>query len=161
MLRIILIVLAVAAGLWLLYELEGILLLIILSVFFAYLIAPLVELVRRPFKLAGRERIIPRAVAIAIVYVLIFGSLGFAFYLLLPRIGDQAFIDQAMRQNQAHISAEEFRLFETAGRTGEIACTLCQPIVMNGQIVAYLDLDNFCDKRALGQASVEAAHSFA
>lgn len=79
----------------------------------------------------------------------------------LPRIGDQAFIDQAMRQNQAHISAEEFRLFETAGRTGEIACTLCQPIVMNGQIVAYLDLDNFCDKRALGQASVEAAHSFA
>ncbi|MER3427717.1 MAG: hypothetical protein C4334_06400 [Pyrinomonas sp.] len=89
-LRIILIVLAVAAGLWLLYELEGILLLIILSVFFAYLIAPLVELVRRPFKLAGRERIIPRAVAIAIVYVLIFGSLGFAFYLLLPRIGDQA-----------------------------------------------------------------------
>ena len=89
-LRVIFIVIAVAAGLWLLYELEGILLLVILSVFFAYLVAPLVELVRRPFKLAGRERTMPRAVAIAIVYMLIFGSLGLAVYLLLPRIGDQA-----------------------------------------------------------------------
>jgi HD-GYP domain-containing protein (c-di-GMP phosphodiesterase class II) len=79
----------------------------------------------------------------------------------LPRIGDRAFIARAMQQNRGHISAEEFELFETAGRTGEIACTLCQPVVMNGQILAYFDLDNFSDERALGQAAIETAQSFA
>lgn len=79
----------------------------------------------------------------------------------LPRIGDRAFIAQAMRQNRSHLSTEALELFETAGRTGEIACTLCQPIVMNAQILAYFDLDNFCDPLALGQGSVEAAQSFA
>jgi predicted PurR-regulated permease PerM len=88
-LRVIFIVLAVAAGLWVLYELESIILLVVLSIFFAYLIAPLVELVRHPFKLAGRERTMPRALAIAIVYAMIFGSLAIAIYLLLPRIGNQ------------------------------------------------------------------------
>src|SRR5918997_974341 len=88
-LRLIFIVLAVVATIWVVYLLEGVLLLVVLSVFFAYLIAPLVEFFHRPFKLRGRERLMPRVAAIAIVYVLIFGSLGLTIYLLLPQIGDQ------------------------------------------------------------------------
>ena len=74
-LRIIIIILLVAAMMWVLYRLEGVLLLVVLSIFFAYLIAPLVEFVRRPFHVRGRQTIMPRIAALAIVYVVIFGSL--------------------------------------------------------------------------------------
>src|ERR687893_446726 len=88
-LRLIFIVLAVVATIWVVYLLEGVLLLVVLSVFFAYLIAPLVEFFHRPFMLRGRERLMPRVAAIAIVYVLIFGSLGLVAWALVPRIGSQ------------------------------------------------------------------------
>ncbi len=80
-LRILSVVLAVAAALWLLFELRGILLAIVLSIFFAYLIAPLLEL--------RGLRSLPRWSAIAIVYVFVFGVGGGALYLLVPRIGNQ------------------------------------------------------------------------
>jgi predicted PurR-regulated permease PerM len=88
-LRIIFIALAVAAMIWVLYALQGILVLVVLAIFFAYLISPLVELVRRPFKLKGQERTVPRALAIGAVYVVLFGSLGLAAWVLLPQIGAQ------------------------------------------------------------------------
>ncbi len=47
-LRVIVLILVVAASLWLLYELQSVILLVVLSIFFAYLIAPLVEFVSRP-----------------------------------------------------------------------------------------------------------------
>lgn len=88
-LRIIFILLAVAGVLWLIYALEGVLLLVVLAIFFAYLIAPLVNLVRRPFKLRGGEYTMPRAIAIAIVYLIIFGTIGVAGYVIVPRISAQ------------------------------------------------------------------------
>ncbi|MDT7542015.1 MAG: hypothetical protein QOE33_1919 [Acidobacteriota bacterium] len=88
-LRLLLVVLAVIAAIWALYKLQSVLLLLILAIFFAYLISPLVELVRRPVKLGSRERLMPRPVAIGIVYLVIFGSIGLTIFLLLPQIGDQ------------------------------------------------------------------------
>ncbi|HEV7903682.1 MAG TPA: AI-2E family transporter [Pyrinomonadaceae bacterium] len=90
-LRLILIVLGVAMVIWALYKLEGVILLLVLSIFFAYLIAPLVEFVHHPIWLRGRERkhYVPRTLAIGIVYIIIFGSLGLAVYLLLPQVGEQ------------------------------------------------------------------------
>ena len=88
-LRVIFIILLVAALLWMLYALEGVILLLILAIFFAYLIAPLVEFMQRPFKLGGRERVIPRGVAIGIVYLIIFAAVGITFYILVPRVGNQ------------------------------------------------------------------------
>src|SRR4051812_42367797 len=85
-LRVIFLVLAVAAILWALYSLEGVLLLVVLAIFFAYLIAPLVDFVRRPFNLRGREHVMPRGVAIAIVYLVLFGLLTFGLWFLLPRL---------------------------------------------------------------------------
>jgi predicted PurR-regulated permease PerM len=94
-LRVIFIALAVAAVLWTLYALEGVILLVVLAVFFAYLISPLVEVLQRPFGAA--QRVMPRVLAIAIVYLVIFGSIGIAIYLLLPQLGKQItqFIEQA------------------------------------------------------------------
>jgi predicted PurR-regulated permease PerM len=86
---VLLVVLAALAFVWALYKLQSVLLLLVLAIFFAYLIAPLVELVHRPMKLGGRERLMPRPVAIGIVYLAIFGSIGLAVYLLLPQVGEQ------------------------------------------------------------------------
>jgi predicted PurR-regulated permease PerM len=92
-LRIVLIVLTVILGirllLWLFFALQGVWLLLVLAIFFAYLIAPLVEFIQRPIKIAGRERTIPRALAIGIVYLIIFGGIGIVLYLLLPHLSNQ------------------------------------------------------------------------
>ena len=88
-LRIVLILLAVAALLWIVYKLTAVILLVVLSIFFAYLLAPIVDLVQRPFRLGGRERIMPRGLAIAIVYVVLFVGIGFSIYFLAPQLGAQ------------------------------------------------------------------------
>ena len=87
-LRLVALLLAVAAGLWLLYALQGVILLLLLSMLFAYLIAPLVESLCRPITW-GRPRTIPRALAIAMVFLTLFASVGVASYVLLPLLGAQ------------------------------------------------------------------------
>ncbi|HYY58090.1 MAG TPA: AI-2E family transporter [Pyrinomonadaceae bacterium] len=106
-LRVIFIVLVVFASLWILRALTGVILLIVLAIFFAYLIAPLVEFVRRPFNVRGREHIMPRVMAIAIVYLLIFGSLGLTLYFLLPRLGNQ--MTQFAQQAPAYFTSASAR----------------------------------------------------
>src|SRR5262245_40670714 len=88
-LRVLIILLAVVALLWVLYKLLTVILLSVLSIFFAYLVAPLVDLVRRPFRLAGRERMMPRGLAIMIVYLVIFVGIALAIYLLAPQLAAQ------------------------------------------------------------------------
>jgi len=88
-LRIITILLVVAAVLWVLYKLTAILLLLVLSVFFAYLVAPLVDLVEQPLKLGARTIRIPRGLAIGIVYVVLFVGGGVAVYFLAPQLASQ------------------------------------------------------------------------
>jgi predicted PurR-regulated permease PerM len=88
-LRIIVLLLAVAALLWIIYKLTAVILLVVLSIFFAYLVAPLVDLVQRPVRLGKRERTMPRGLAIAIVYVVLFVGFGLAIYFLAPQLGAQ------------------------------------------------------------------------
>ncbi len=64
--------------------------LVILSVFFAYLIDPLVRLIRRPFKDRGIEKWMPRSFAIVIAYLFVFTVLGIAISNIAPRVIDQA-----------------------------------------------------------------------
>lgn len=88
-LRIIVILLVVAAVLWVVYKLTLVILLLVLSIFFAYLVAPLVDLVERPMVIGGRERRIPRGLAIGIVYVVLFIGVGLAVYFLAPQFAAQ------------------------------------------------------------------------
>jgi predicted PurR-regulated permease PerM len=89
LLRVILTLLAVAATMWILYALRGVILLVVLAIFFAYLLAPLVECACRPFPVRGRVHVMPRALAIGVVYLLIVGALALAAALLLPHVGTQ------------------------------------------------------------------------
>jgi predicted PurR-regulated permease PerM len=88
-LRIVVLLLAVAGLLWVIYKLTTVLLLLVLSIFFAYLVAPLVDLVQQPIRLGGRERRMPRGLAIGIVYLVIFSGIGLAIYFLAPQLAAQ------------------------------------------------------------------------
>ncbi|HEX8189521.1 MAG TPA: AI-2E family transporter, partial [Pyrinomonadaceae bacterium] len=77
---------------WVFYALTGVLLVVVLAVFFAYLISPLIELVRKGLATRDRKgepRLLPRTAAIAVVYVAIFGSLSLGAWVLTPRLGTQ------------------------------------------------------------------------
>jgi predicted PurR-regulated permease PerM len=88
-LRVIIIVLAVLFTLWMVVKLTGLILLLILSVFFAYLVSPLVDFLRRPIIISGRPRTMPRVLAIALSYLVLIGAIVIAIYLLVPRLGNQ------------------------------------------------------------------------
>lgn len=64
--------------------------LVVLSIFFAYLIDPLVKLIRRPFKERQLEKLMPRALAIVIAYLVVFTILGLAISNLAPKVVEQA-----------------------------------------------------------------------
>jgi predicted PurR-regulated permease PerM len=74
---------------WIIVKLTGVILLLVLSIFFAYLVAPLVEFLDRPTYIAGRRFAIPRSVAIILSYLIIVAVIVLGIYLLAPRLGSQ------------------------------------------------------------------------
>nr|HMS42571.1 hypothetical protein [Pyrinomonadaceae bacterium] len=71
-------------------SLSNLFFLLILSIFFAYLIDPLVKLIRRPFKERHLEKIMPRPLAIVIAYAVVFTVLGVAISNIAPKAANQA-----------------------------------------------------------------------
>jgi predicted PurR-regulated permease PerM len=88
-LHIILVIVAVAFGLWALHRLASLVLVLVLAGLFAYVVAPLVQFVGRPIRIAARPRRLSRAAAIALVYVLIAGGVSGGAALLLPSATEQ------------------------------------------------------------------------
>ena len=62
---------------------------IVLAIFFAYLINPLVELIRKPFA-GSYPRLMPRSLAIGLSFLLVFSVLAVGIYYLAPGISNQA-----------------------------------------------------------------------
>jgi predicted PurR-regulated permease PerM len=87
--QVMLIILAVAAGAWVLYRLERVVLLLVVAMFFAYVIAPLVRFAEHPIRIAGRPRRLSRGLAIGLVYIVILGSVGSGTAILLPTLTEQ------------------------------------------------------------------------
>jgi predicted PurR-regulated permease PerM len=135
--RVIILILLVAALLWVLYKLEGVILLIVLSIFFAYLIAPLVEFVRRPFKVRGREHTMPRAAAIGVVYFVIFGSLIIALWILLPKLSKQIQAFSAASTQFQTTAAGRVKLINDFCRQNEIPENACN--ALNGAMLSGIE----------------------
>jgi len=74
---------------WVMVKLTGVILLLILAIFFAYLVAPLVEFLCRPIHISGRKFAIPRPLAIILSYLIIVAVVVLGIYLLAPRLGSQ------------------------------------------------------------------------
>lgn len=96
-LRIILMVLAVAVTLWLVVKLTGVILVLILAIFFAYFVAPMVEFLSRPVRIMGRQLAIPRTIAIALSYIIIAAVIVVGILFLAPSLANQfpEFTEQA------------------------------------------------------------------
>jgi predicted PurR-regulated permease PerM len=135
-LRLIFIVLAVAAVIWIVYKLEGVLLLMVLSIFFAYLIAPLVELAHRPFQVRGHKRRIPRPIAIALVYIVLFGSLGLTLYFLLPSLGTQ--ISEFATKAPSYFTSASKRAESLSGLYDQLQLPLAVRKVVNDAVTRSL-----------------------
>jgi len=88
-LHILLIIVAVALGLWALHKLASVVLVVILAALFAYVVAPLVQLACRPIRIAGRPRRLSRATGVALVYLLIAAGVTGGAALLLPSATEQ------------------------------------------------------------------------
>jgi len=96
-LRVIVVILAVGVVLWVISKITGIILLLVLSIFFAYLVSPLIEFLRRQRTIGGRTIAIPKVVAIALSYLIILAAIVFAIFVILPTLSTQfpEFADQA------------------------------------------------------------------
>ncbi len=88
-LRIIFILLFVIGLLWIISKITGIILLLVLSIFFAYLVSPLVEFLRRPRQIGARTIAIPKVLAIALSYLLILAAVVLAVFIVLPSLSNQ------------------------------------------------------------------------
>lgn len=87
---VVLIVLAIAGFLQtIIGSLTKLFFIIVLSVFFAYFIEPLIRLIQTPFE-KRTGRFLPRPLAIATAYLIVFGGIGLAIYTLAPLVVQQA-----------------------------------------------------------------------
>lgn len=77
--------------------------LVVISIFFAYLMEPLVSLIRRPFVIRNLDRMMPRPLAILVSYVFVFSLLVLAIGYLAPLIAAQftEFVGNAPKYSQA------------------------------------------------------------
>jgi predicted PurR-regulated permease PerM len=96
-LRVIFILLVVIGLLWVISKITGIILLLVLSIFFAYLVSPLVEFLRRPRRVGNREIAVPKTGAIGLSYLIILGAIVIAIFVVLPGLSNQfpEFVSQA------------------------------------------------------------------
>jgi len=92
------------------YLLSSLIFLVFLSIFFAYLIDPLVRLIRRPFKERNIEKIMPRSLAIIISYIIVFTILGFGIAYLAPIVSEQA--KELTKNVPSYLSSGQSRLNE-------------------------------------------------
>ena len=88
-LRIIIVLLAVVVVLWVISKLTGIILLLVLSIFFAYLVSPLVDLIRRPITIGNKTIAIPKVAAIVLAYLLILAAIVLAIFVIVPSLSTQ------------------------------------------------------------------------
>ncbi len=88
-LQVVIVVLGVAAALWFIYRLRSLIVLLILSAFFAYLIAPMVAVARRPVRYRHVERQMSAALAIGLVHLMLFGVVGVMLAWIVPRFSQQ------------------------------------------------------------------------
>ena len=88
-LRVLLIVAGVALGLWVLHQLAFLVFVLMVAGLFAYVVAPMVDAVQRPVRVAGRSRRASRVTAIAVVYVFLAGAASGTAVLLLPSATQQ------------------------------------------------------------------------
>lgn len=107
--RTVLVVGAIVAGVWVAYELGTLIVLLLFSVLFAYLLAPLVGLVQRSLLRHTSRDHLRRGVAIAIAYLIICGAVILTLVWIAPHVTDSA-KQLPQRIESAHIHEYPFHV---------------------------------------------------
>ena len=112
-LRVLLVIIAVLGLLWVISKITGILLLLVLSIFFAYLVSPLVEFIRQPRTFGSRTIAIPKIASISLAYIVILAAIVVAIFVIIPTLSNQfpEFAAQA-RENWQSLAAKTQELVE-------------------------------------------------
>jgi predicted PurR-regulated permease PerM len=87
--QVVFAILGIALGLYVLYEVRLVLLVLIFAIFFAYLILPVVVRVQHLLRTAGTPAGVSLGAAIGVVYLLLGGSLLLAGTMLVPKLTQQ------------------------------------------------------------------------
>jgi predicted PurR-regulated permease PerM len=87
--RVIFLLAGLLIAAWVLYEIRTLLLLLVLSIFFCYLIAPIVHLFEQPVYIFNHEIRLRRSLAITLVYLLIGAALFLGFRMIWAPLWDQ------------------------------------------------------------------------
>ena len=101
--RVIFLLVGLLIAGWLLYQLRALFLLLILSIFFCYLVAPVVHLLEQPLYIFNREIRLRRSVAIAFVYVMIGALMFLGFRMMWAPLWDQ--INELAKNMPAYIKS--------------------------------------------------------
>ena len=88
--------------------LSFLLFLCVISIFFAYLIEPLVRFVEKPFEVRQLDKLMPRPLAILVAYVLVFTVLGLTVSYLFPLVAAQ--ISEFVRNFPEYSDAVQARI---------------------------------------------------
>jgi predicted PurR-regulated permease PerM len=127
-LRVMLIALSALAVLWLIYQLGTIILLLVFSILFAYLVEPLVTFVRRRFAPSPRRQL-PIGVAIGIVYLFIAGGLALSLAWLMPLLSGQV----------AQFAKDAPQRFQAAQASGQRLSTLYGRLQLPGVLTPLIE----------------------
>lgn len=87
--RVVFLLAGLIIACWLLYEIRTLLLLLVLSIFFCYLMAPIVHFLEQPVYLFNHEFRLRRSMAIALVYLLIGAGLFVGLRMIWAPLWDQ------------------------------------------------------------------------
>ena len=101
--RVIVLLVGLLIAGWLLYQLRALFLLLILSIFFCYLVAPVVHLLEQPVYIFNREIRLRRSVAIAFVYLMIGALVFLGFRMMWAPLWDQ--INELAKNMPAYIKS--------------------------------------------------------
>ena len=124
------------------HRLGRIVIVLVLAIFFAYVIAPLVTIAQHPVSLRGRLRRLPRGAAIAAVYLLLAGVTGAGAAMLWPgavRQLDQAIVSGPVYTESFHAWERGWaRYYERLRIPLEVRRSIDQSVVGAGDaVVAY------------------------
>jgi predicted PurR-regulated permease PerM len=135
-LQVLLVVAAVAFGLWALYELAGVVFVLILAALFAYVVEPLVHWAEGETLIMGRSHRLSRGAAVGVVYVALAGSVSLGALLLLPSVIEQvsAMISRAPMYSQSLLTWEHAwsKYYDRMGMPPELQHGIDQAILAAG-----------------------------
>jgi predicted PurR-regulated permease PerM len=145
--QVAVVVIGIALGLWALYRLRGVLLLLVLAVFFAYLVVPMVRMLRRLLAARWHNFVLPPPLAIGVVYAAIFGAIAASVVLLLPVLNRE--IAELAKETPSYLARvqDQWRLWQAgyqlrllSGEVRQVVDRALQQVSTAGETYLTADL---------------------